>query len=144
MKRRSYIPGILSLLLSALAAYTTFSLLKNHGFLSFSHLFLAVIGLVGSLMVLFGNIWGKWILIIFYLIQTFEIFAGDIRYVVNVGIGFPIRSFYGGIEEAMKNPHGWGINLLALGMLILTFIISKKKNHNQSAYPTSGASPSGE
>ncbi len=139
MKRRSYISGILSLLLSVLAAYTTFSLFKNHSFLSIPHLFLTVVGLLGSLTILFGKTWGKWILTIFYLVQTFEVFAGDFRFSWNVGIGFPIRQFYGGIEEAMKNPHGWGINLLALGMLILTFMISKKENHNQAELTTPDA-----
>ncbi len=141
MKKRSYISGILSLLLSALAAYTAFSLFRNHSILSFSHLFLVVVGFIGSLTVLLGKIWGKWILIFFYLIQTFEIFAGDVRFSLNVGIGFPIRQFYGGIEEAMKNPHGWGINLLAVGMLILTFMISKKESHNQSVTTPDAARP---
>lgn len=139
MKKISYVPCILSLLLSALAAYTAFTLFKDHNFLSISHLFLAVVGLLGSLTVLFGKIWGKWMLIIFYLIQTFEIFAGDVRFTWNVGIGFPIRQFYGGIEEAMNGPHGWGINLLALGMLILTFMISKKESHNQAGLTTPDA-----
>ncbi len=132
MKARSYIAGIISLLLALLAAVTTFSLIKNQGFLSFPHLLLAILGLIGSLMVLFGRVSGKWVLVVFYLVQTFEIFAGDFRFSVNVGIGFPIRQFYGGIEEAMKNPHGWGINLLAVVMLILTFMISKKRTHNKT------------
>ncbi len=140
MKKRSCISAVLSLLLSALAAYTTFSLLTNHGFLRFSHLFLTIVGLIGSLSILFGKILGKWILIIFYLVQTFEIFAGDVKFSLNVGFGLPIRQFYGGIEEAMNDPHGWGINLLAVGMLILIFMISKKESHNSASEETVASS----
>ena len=132
MKTRSYIAGTISLLLAVLAVVTTFSLLREQGVLSFPHLSLAILGLTGSLMVLFGRVTGKYVLILFYLIQTFELFAGDFSISINVGIGFPIRSFYGGIEEAIRDPQGWGINLLAVGMLILTFMISKKETHNQT------------
>ena len=139
MKTRSYIAGTISLLLALLAAFTTFSLIKNLGFLSFPHLFLAILGLIGSLMVLFGRVSGKWVLVVFYLVQTIEIFAGDFRFSVNVGIGFPIRSFYGTIEEAMRSPHGWGINLLAVAMLILTLMISKKETQNKTHDHITGA-----
>lgn len=106
-----------------MALANCYGMLQTNGIIDPYYLIFAIIGLIGSVLGTFGKIYSRWFLYIFYGLQLFFIYGETFRFVMSPGLAFPIKMLSGTPQEAFANPTGFGINLLAIIMLILCFLL---------------------
>jgi hypothetical protein len=99
-----------------------FSFYLNFGRIDPYYLAFSVLGLSGSLLALFRVSAGKWMIYLFYSLQVLFIYGDGWRLVLLSGLEFSIKILNGYIDTAFQSPQGFGINLLAITLLILTLI----------------------
>lgn len=123
MAKKSYIVIIISFVLSGLALANSYGIYQAHGKFDVFYLLFGIIGLTGSILGILGKVYSRWLLFIFYGLQLIFVYGETFRFVMNPGLAFPFKILSGSVEEAFANPKGFAINILAIIMLILCFVL---------------------
>ncbi|WP_239643956.1 hypothetical protein [Grimontia indica] len=91
-------------------------------------------GYVTCLFVLLNNKVGKWMLIIFYLMQSVTLLPDYPDFYFKTGISIYVSIWDGVIDTPAADRVGFSINALAIGMIALTFAFLKNEpRDNQKA-----------
>jgi hypothetical protein len=122
--------------LSSSALLNNFLVYNSSRDVNIFYLLFSIIGVVGSISAASNKNYGRWILVIFFGLQTVFIYGESFRLVFNPGISFTFKNLSGKgtPEQLLQNPHGFGINLLAIILCILCYFWLRPLDSN--SFPT--------
>ncbi|WP_343857963.1 hypothetical protein [Aliiglaciecola litoralis] len=128
-----YLLGLISFVLGGWELYFSILNAKSGEPINILHVVFLALGMLGAVfcyMVRFRKA-AKWLLGIFYLLQTVFIYSKTFVFKFVASFAFPFHYFIkneNGIEQTFNNPVGLGVNLFALLMLFFVYKVFNEKS----------------
>ncbi|OEE65836.1 hypothetical protein A1OO_08485 [Enterovibrio norvegicus FF-33] len=117
-----------TLTLLLMASSVEYAIYDDYSVYRTDYLIYLLFGYVTCLLVALKYKVGKWMLVIFFMMQSVTLFADSPIFYFRTGLSMYISTWVGQIDVPSAERTGLSINLLAIGMMILTWSSLKSDN----------------
>lgn len=127
MKYRKTIVVSAALLLSLSALVGNFVNTFVRNDFDIFYLCFTFIGIFGTIAAILEMNYGRFILMLFFGLQTIYIYGDSFRFVFNPGFSISFNFFSGQPSQIFQNPRGFSLNILGLLLFFLSYFWLKEK-----------------